>query len=324
MTPWLGKAGSETWENAKKFWETTARPTVDHWLEDVKRFARDGTEGTKAYINGTLDRIRDRDAKKIVENARDVLAPMIRDSSVDILKQVEKRSGAIGEGLLSGAQKKIEAIVDQSVRTTISETRTLLATESPVLERAVRVVEGADKVVANIKDTIERAQNLMPHLRKIAGVDNPDVAQKTMNSFRETTQKLKEMVEGGNRLLPKVNEFLKEWHAEKERERQFHWRVVLGSTAAGLLLATFAYAVYLKLGWKMTPVRAISLFWLGISVPIMVVDLWALGVMWKRAREEGLEGEMHKRIFAFENAPKFVVLIVLVAANLILNLWLQT
>lgn len=313
--PIFGKAGIETLDDAKKFlrefWNETAKPAVDHWIR-----------GTKTYMSGTLDRIRDNDAKKIVEDARDVVAPMIRDAGTDILKQVKDNASGIGERLVAGAEKGVNTIIERSVKTTIADARTLLSKESPLVAGMERAIEKADRVAGNVTQAIERAQNLVPHLRKLTGIDDPAVAKGTMESFKKTTQDLKEMVLNANRLLPQVNVVLKEWHAEKERERQFNWRVVLGSTAAGLLLVTFAYAVYLKLGLRVTPIRAISLFWLGISVPIIVVNLWAFGVLWKTARDEGMASEVYKRIFTFKNAAKFVVLIVLVAANLILNLWL--
>ncbi|MGB8298489.1 MAG: hypothetical protein WCG85_23945 [Polyangia bacterium] len=270
----------------------------------------------------TIERFRDHDAKKMVESVGEAIHPIVSDAGKTIIKQVEDGASAIGGKLVAGAQEKVDVIVERSIRTTLREASALLAKESPLVTGVERAVEKTDQVLANVNQTIERAHRLVPHLRDLAGLNEPDKAKQTMEDIKKTTQNLKAFVEGATNLIPQLNEVLKEWHAEKERERQFNWRVVLGNTAAGLLFVTFAYAIYLKLGWKVTPVRAISLFWLGISIPIMLHNIRSVLSVWKAARAQNLASEVHAQVFNLKSATSVVVFMVLVAGNLLLNLWL--
>jgi len=291
-------------------------------VAEAKKFIFEWTEGTKSFVTDRLNRFRDHDAKKIVENVREAIDPMVHDAGKAILKLVEDRASGIGDNLVAGAQRRVDEIVNRSIKTTLSDTRALLAKESPLVAGIERAADKVSVLSTNINLTIERAHSLVPQLRDMAGFNDQDAAKKTMDDIKRATQNLKEFVVGGNSLIPQLNEVLKEWHAEKERERNFNWRVVLGNTAAGLLFVTFAYAVYLKLGWKVTPVRAISLFWLGISVPIMLLNIRSLVTVWATARKQKMESEVHRHILGFKNVVNLVVLLVLVAGNLILNLWL--
>lgn len=361
---WFKHAGFETLQDAKDFWNNNAKPALDKRLNDLKAFFKAWTADMKSYVSrtletyvtGTIERFRDNDAKKIVENVREAIDPMVAaagstilkqwqegaskigdqllagaeqriaatvDRSVQVtLKRTEESASKIGDQLLAGAQKRVDLIVDHSIRTTLEDAKTLLANESPLIAGIERVFMKADKILGDLNQTIERGQKLLPHLRELAGLNDPLSAKQTMDGIRETTQNLKIFVGGANSLIPQLNVVLKEWHAERERERQFNWRVVLGNTAFGLLVVTFVYAVYLKIGWKVTPVRAISLFWLGISIPIMLLNVRSLWVVWRAARDARLESEVHRRIFEGRNIVSALVLVLLIAANLILNFWL--
>ena len=291
-------------ENVVDLWKKHVQPAVDRWLKESQSFVAD-----------TIQSFRDEDARKMVESVRGAIDPMVRDATQNVLDQVKDRAPGIGETLVAGAESRVNGIVNGSIRTTFAEARATLAKESPL-------IQGIERTVGKVNQTIDHAKGLIPRLRELTGLNDPDASKKTMQGLKDAAQDLKEFVTKANSLVPEIAVVLREYHAEKERERDFNWRVVLGSTAAGLLLVTFAYALYLKFGLKMTPVRAISLFWLGVSTPIIVLNLKSLATIWWRARKHQMLSEVHRHIFVFKNIANLVVLLVLVAANLVLNLWL--
>jgi hypothetical protein len=246
--------------------------------------------------------------------------PVIQANVDEILRKLAVFSeDVVKRSIVDKSLNELDPIIQRNVDQVLSKLSAFLSSEYAFLKGLERSGTLVQKVIEDISGAMDRAHTLIPVLREMVGADADTTSRDTMKSVIETTRNLRDFIEGANSLLPQLNVTLREWHEAKEREHTFGWRVLAGSTTAGLLFASFVYAIYLKVGLTVTPLRAISLFWVGISIPVMFLNARTLFDVWIKARRSRLQGELYSQLFGSANISRMIVLAVLILANAILN-----